>query len=140
MTVNMAAAVAPHEDDIRVAQTVLKDLDGYEPAAAASVRQAIQTIGQVSGEPIRIDIPDSPPDRQYFALLPADENAPVVIYRSLRPDEPGWLVTTLLSREAYRQHKQAEQRAEFFKAAVVTGAAVAIGAIIGASGRKTGST
>jgi hypothetical protein len=101
---------------IRVTSLVsneLRKMREADPARARAVDDAIRRIPAGGGEPVRINVPDAPPGRKYFAIAPNRGDAPVVIYRSLEPDDgagEGWLVTTLISQSEYRDYRQAEWR------------------------------
>jgi hypothetical protein len=141
----MSVTTAREDDSagsIRVARTVLHELHDLfddDPDAASAVRQAIDSVGRIAGEPFRADIPGYPPGREYFAIAPTDEAAPVVVFRR---DDDGWLVAALISREAYSRQKMAEQRAVISSgvaAGAVIGSAVAFGDVINrAMGRGSG--
>ena len=114
--------------DIRVARTVLDEIKGLEPPEADAVRETIDSIGATEGEPV--DIPVAPPGTAYLALAPADQAAPVVIYRPMLPDENGdWLVTALMDRDDYEVQQEAQRHGLLRDPAVrtaVTAAATAI--------------
>ncbi len=126
----------PQVDDsagsIRVAQTVLRDLEELseeDADAASAVRQAIDSIGKVPGEPFRVNL-GSESRWKYRAMVPTREAAPVVIYRR---DGDGWLVTALISREAFQRQKQAETQVTISSGVglgAVIGSAIAVGDII----------
>jgi hypothetical protein len=126
--------------DVVVARTVLGQMRKLPPSQAASVARGVQTIGQVKGEPIRIEAVGIPPGARHFALAPDDDQAPIIIYRTVPPDDPGkWRVTTLMSRDDYREYREAERRGllddptvkAVIKAAAIIAGAVAVGAILG---------
>ena len=91
----------------------IRNLRQSHPDVAAAVDEAITRIPRGAGHPVRIDVPDAPPDRVYFEITPHHPAAPVVIYRRLGPgDEPdeGWLVTTLIGQGDFGAYRQAEAR------------------------------
>jgi hypothetical protein len=105
-----APAPAP-ASDVVVARTVIDQMHRLPPPQAAAVARAIQSIGHARGEPIRIEAADIPPDASYFTLVPDDDQAPVIIYRTIPPgSEVRWRVTALVSREDYRKYREAERR------------------------------
>lgn len=100
----------PVASGVMVAQPVLDRIERLDPAQQHAVALAIQSIGQVEGAPIRIDVPDGPPAAEYMALAPADPDAPLVIYRRLAARQGyDYLVTALLEPDKYQQYKQAER-------------------------------
>jgi hypothetical protein len=97
--------------DVLVARTVIDRMDGLPRPQAAAVARAIKAIGLVRGEPISIHLSDLPPGTKHYALTPDDDQAPIIIYRSIPQGERGeWRVTTLMSRDDYREYRQAERR------------------------------
>lgn len=95
----------------RPVAVAIRELRESDRRKAVAVDEAIRHIPD-SGEPLRIDVPGGPPDRQYFAIAPRRPDAPVVVYRELEPDEGSdgeWLVTTLIERDKYREYLRAEQ-------------------------------
>ena len=102
-----AAETASEVSGVQVAQPVLRKLRSMERQVAAAVTRTILRIPQDTGKPIRLDVPDDPPGREYLALLPDLQEAPAVIYRR---ENPGWLVTALMDRDKYRAYRQAEQK------------------------------
>lgn len=105
----------PVASDVLVSQAVLDRLDELaetEPEKADSAARAIQSVGRVPAAPIRIDLPGGPRGAKYVALVPADPDAPVIIYRALIPEVDtgsGWLVTALLSPTEYQRYREAER-------------------------------
>jgi hypothetical protein len=96
---------------VLVARTVIDRMDGLPRPQAAAVARAIKAIGLVRGEPISIHLSDLPPGTKHYALTPDDDQAPIIIYRSIPQGERGeWRVTTLMSRDDYREYRQAERR------------------------------
>ena len=110
-----------------------------KPRQAESVARAIEAIGQVEGKPV--EAPDDS-GRKYLAMVPDDQDAPVVMYRVA--DDSGYLVTTLVDRATYKTYEKAERLPSFlssttFRTAAGAVAAAAIGAVLGsrASGRAS---
>ena len=102
---------------IRVTRAVnekLRAMRAANPQAARSVDNVISYLNlEATGEPVRLDIPGAPPDPEYRALVPARHDAPVVIYRPLRPEDGvdgRWLVTALINRDTYVAYRQAERQ------------------------------
>lgn len=100
---------------------------------AESVARAIATIGQARGKPV--EAPNGNGNgRQYLAIVPDDDEAPVVMYRN--SEDKGFLVTALVDRDTYQTYEISEQpsflRSTTFKTAVSAVAAAAIGIILGA--------
>jgi hypothetical protein len=97
--------------DVLVARTVIAQMDELARPQAAAVARAIKAIGLVRGEPISIHLPDLPPGTKHYALTPDDDQAPIIIYRSIPHWESGeWRVTTLMNRDDYREYREAERR------------------------------
>lgn len=127
--------------DVLVARTVIDQMHELPPSQAATVARAIQAIGQVQGEPISINLTDLPPDTKHYALTPDDDQAPIIIYRSIPPGErhAKWRVTTLMNRDDYNEYRQAERRGllddpvvkALIKAGIAVGVALAINGIAG---------
>ncbi len=96
----------------RPMNAALRELREADPVKARAVDDAIKHI-PLGAEPVRIDVPGGPPDRQYLAMVPYGRGAPVVIYRRLEPDDGAdgdWLVTTLIERDKYDEYQRAEQK------------------------------
>jgi hypothetical protein len=89
------------------AQAKLGELRAVHPEQARAVDAAIREIGTRTGEPL--DIPGAPADTPFLALEISLREAPTVVYRRTRPDEPGdWLVVSLLGPEDYQNVRRAE--------------------------------
>jgi hypothetical protein len=89
---------------------VLREMRQSEPAKARAIEDAIERIPD--GVPIRIDVPGRQ-RQEYWAIAPRHPHAPVVVYRSLEPEDgagDGWLVTTLIDRNTYADYLNAERR------------------------------
>jgi hypothetical protein len=95
--------------EIRVTRRAQEQINALDDAGARAVDWAIQGIGERTSEPIKL--PGAPPGTTYLALPARNATAgPVIIYRPLLPDEgDGWLILSLLSREEYRNIRQAEE-------------------------------
>jgi hypothetical protein len=107
---------------------------------AESVARAIAAIGQVPGKPV-VAPNGNGNGRQYLAIVPDDDTAPVVMYREA--EDNGYLVTALVDRETYQTYEIAEQpgflRSTTFRTAVGAVAA-AIGIIIGSRAGRSSSS
>jgi hypothetical protein len=127
--VSMATAQAGSAglgQDVLVAREVLDEMHQLEPAIAEDVARAIQSIDAVQGEPIPLTVPGVPPGTEHFAIVPASEDAPVVIYRTMTENEPGrYRVTSLMDRAAYDAYRKAVKSGllddETLKALLVVG-------------------
>jgi hypothetical protein len=127
--VSMATAEAGSAglaQDVLVAREVLDEMHQLEPAIAEDVARAIQSIDAVRGEPIPLTVPGVPPGSEHFAIVPASEDAPVVIYRTMTENEPGrYRVTSLMDRAAYDAYRKAVKSGllddETLKALLVVG-------------------
>ena len=134
-------ATAPDENGqatVRMTPTAIDALRGLARPQAESVARAIAAIGQAEGKPVAI-----PQDalqengngngRQYLAMVPDDDRAPVVMYRET--DDGGYLVTALVDGATYKTYEIAEQpgflQSTTFKAAVGAVAAAALGILVG---------
>jgi hypothetical protein len=94
-----------------VAKTVIEQMHKLPPSQAASVARAIRAIGHDKGQPIRIEAEGVPPGTSHFALAPDDDEAPIVIYRTVPPSSGSkWRVTTLMGRDDFREYREAERR------------------------------
>jgi hypothetical protein len=102
-----------HISVTRAANAALRELRASAPQKAQLVDDLIKNIPNVRSEPVRIVGPESQQRRVYRAAIPPSSEAPVVIYRSLEPDESPqaeWLVTALVDRTQYEDYRQAEMR------------------------------
>jgi hypothetical protein len=96
--------------DVRLSEVVVDALRHLPPHAASAVAGAIRRIGDGNGVMLRITTP-SAPGIPYFAMVPANADAPVAIYRKLRPHEDGeYLVTAIINRENFDTYRCAEQQ------------------------------
>lgn len=127
MTENDIAA-GPDSAGVRMTKAAVESLRKLERTEAEAVAKAIAAIGVADGKPVV----SASNGRQYFAMVPDDTRAPVVMYRHARE---GYLVTSLVNRDAYQTFETAEQpgflQSGTFKAAVGAVAAAAIGVILG---------
>lgn len=127
--------------DVRMTPAAIDALHKLARPQAESVARAIAAIGQVPGNPI--EAPNGNGNgRQYLAIVPDDEKAPVVMYR--QSDDTGYLVTALVDRDTYQTYEIAEQpsflRSNTFRTAVGAVAAAAIGIILGSRARRSSSS
>lgn len=131
MTENDIVA-GPDSGGVRMTRIAVESLRKLERDEAESVAKAIAAIGQAQGKPVVAGENGT----QYFAMVPDDARAPVVMYREAKD---GYLVTSLVDRDAYKTFETAEQpgfqpgllQSGTFKAAVGAVAAAALGIILG---------
>jgi hypothetical protein len=98
------------QQQVLVAQEVLDEMRQLDTEDAAAVARAIQSIGRVDGEPIQLAFAGGPPGTQHFAIVPAGDASPVVIYRSMAPSEGGqYRVTSLMERATYDAYRKAQR-------------------------------
>jgi hypothetical protein len=115
---------------VRMTPAAIDALRELARPQAEAVARAIAAVGQTAGKPV-----DAPQEngRQYYAMVPDDDKAPVVMYREA--DDGGYLVTALVDRDTYQTYEIAEQpgflQSTTFKAAVGAIAAAAVGIILG---------
>jgi hypothetical protein len=127
--------------NVRMTPAAIDALHELARPQAESVARAIASIGQVPGNPV--EAPNGNGNgRQYLAIVPDDEMAPVVMYRE--SEDNGYLVTALVDRDTYQTYEIAEQpgflRSATFRTAVGAVAAAAIGIILGSrAGRSLSS-
>ena len=126
-------ATVPTENgqaNVRMTQAAIDALHQLARPLAESVARAIAAVGQTQGKPVEAPQENG---RQYYAMVPDDDKAPVVMYREA--DDGGYLVTALVDRETYEPYEIAEQpgflQSTTFKAAVGAIAAAALGIILG---------
>jgi hypothetical protein len=134
-------ATAPGENgqaNVRMTPTAIDALRELARPQAESVARAIAAIGQAEGRPVAIPQDAQQENgngngRQYLAMVPDDDHAPVVMYRDA--DDGGYLVTALVDRATYKTYEIAEQpgflQSTTFKAAVGAVAATAVGILLG---------
>lgn len=120
------------QSNVRMTPAAVEALHALERPLAESVARAIAAIGQADGKPVASP-PDSDNGRTYFAMVPDDDAAPVVMYRPA--DGNGYLVTALVDRATYKTYEIAERRgflqSNSFKTAAAAVVAAAIGVILG---------
>lgn len=118
--------------NVRMTPAAIGALHELARPQAESVARAIAAIGQVPGKPV--EAPNGNGNgRQYLAMVPGDDKAPVVMYR--QSEDYGYLVTALVDRDTYQTYEIAEQpgflRSTTFRTAVGAVTAAAIGIILG---------
>jgi hypothetical protein len=129
--------------NVRMTPAAIDALHKLARPQAESVARAIATIGQVPGKPVEAPNGNGNGNgRQYLAIVPDEDEAPVVMYRAA--EDNGYLVTALVDRDTYQTYEIAEQpsflRSTTFRAAAGAVAAAAIGIILGSrSGRSLSS-
>lgn len=128
-------AAVPSENGpstVRMTPSSVEALRALGRPQAESVARAIATVGQTEGNPVAAP-PGSDNGRQYFALVPDDNEAPVVMYREA--EKNGYLVTALVDRDTYKTYEIAERpgflQSNSFKTAAAAVVAAAIGVILG---------
>lgn len=119
------------ESNVRMTPAAIDALHGLARPRAESAARAIAAIGHVPGKPVAVPEGNG---RQYLAMVPDDDSAPVVMYRE--SDDGGYLVTALVDRDTYKTYEIAENGHSFlqsttFKAAVGAVAAAVVGVILG---------
>jgi hypothetical protein len=126
------AATLPTENgqsNVRMTQAAINALHELARPQAESVARAIAAIGQIKGKPVAAPGNNG---RHYLAMVPDDDEAPVVIYRKA---DGGYLVTALVDRATYQTYEITEQpgflQSTTFKAAIGAIAAAAVGIILG---------
>ena len=127
--------------NVRMTPAAIGALRGLVRPQAESVARAIAAIGQVPGNPVEAPSGNGN-GRQYLAVVPDDDKAPVVMYRLA--EDNGYLVTALVDRDTYQTYEISEQpsflRSTTFKTAVGAVAAAAIGIILGSRAGRSGLT
>ena len=118
----------PDSGGVRMTKSAVDALRALDHADGAAVAKAIAAIGVAEGRPAIAGSNGA----QYFAMVPDDARAPVVLYREA---PGGYLVTSLVDRAAYQTFETADQpgflQSGPFKAAVGAVAAAALGVILG---------
>ena len=127
--------------NVRMTPAAIDALHTLARPQAESVARSIAAIGQVPGKPVEAP-PGNGNGRQYLAIVPDEDEAPVVMYREA--EDNGYLVTALVDRDTYQTYEIAEQpsflRSSTFRAAVGAVAAAAISIILGSrAGRSLSS-
>jgi hypothetical protein len=131
-------ATVPSENgqsNVRMTPAAIDALHELARPLAESVARAIAAIGQTEGNPVAAPEGNG---RQYLAMVPDDDEAPVVMYREA--GDGGYLVTALVDRATYKTYEIAEHRPSFlqsnsFKTAAAAVVAAAIGVILGSHAR-----
>lgn len=118
-----ASSTENGQSDVRMTLAAIKALHGLARPEAESVARAIAAIGKAEGTPVASPNANG---RQYMAMVPADEKAPVVMYREA--DDGGYLVTTLIDRDIYKAHEIAEHTPAFLQSSIFKAAAGAMAA------------
>jgi hypothetical protein len=122
--------------NVRMTPAAIDALHHLARPQAEAVARAIASIGQAEGKPVAAPAVNG---RSYLAMVPDDDDAPVVMYR--QAEDNGYLVTALVDRATYKTYEIAEQpsflQSATFKTAVGAVAAAAIGIILGS--RAVGS-
>jgi hypothetical protein len=135
-----AAVPAGDGQNVRMTPAAIDALHSLARPQAGSVARAIAAIGQAEGKPVASP-PDSDNGRQYYAMVPDDDDAPVVMYR--QADDNGYLVTALVDRDTYKTYEIAGRpgflQSNSFKTAAATVVAAAIGVILGSRSRGRSS-
>ncbi len=104
-----ATARPEADDNVRMSRVAADTLRELPDDAAKAVAETIDHIGEDRGRPLKI--PASKSGGTFYAMVPADKHAPVVIYRKLTPDEgEGFLVTAIIDRFEYLGYLRAEKR------------------------------
>jgi hypothetical protein len=127
--------------NVRITTAAIAALHMLARPQAESVARAIAVIGQVPGNPVEGPSGNGN-GRQYLAIVPDDDVAPVVMYRE--SEDNGYLVTALVDRETYQTYEITEQpsflRSTTFRTAVGAVAAAAIGIILGSRAGRSSLT
>lgn len=119
------------QSNVRMTPVAIDALRDLSRPQAESVARAIAAIGQAPGKPVAAPEGNG---RRYLAMVPGDDQAPVVMYRAA--DDGGYLVTALVDRATYKTYEIAENGHSFFqsatfKATVGAVAAAVVGVILG---------
>jgi len=131
-------AIVPTENgqsNVRMTPAAIDALHELARPQAESVARAIAAIGQTEGKPVAAPEGNG---RQYLAMVPDDDEAPVVMYREA--DDGGYLVTNLVDRATYKTYEIAGRpsflQSNSFKTAAAAVVAAAIGVILGSRAGK----
>lgn len=119
------------QSNVRMTPAAIDALHELARPQAESVARAIAAIGQAPGKPVAAPEGNG---RQYLAMVPDEDAAPVVMYRE--SDDGGYLVTALVDRATYKTYEIAENghgllQSTTFKATVGAVAAAVVGIILG---------
>ena len=128
------------QSNVRMTQPAIDSLRELARPQAEAVARAIAAIGTAGGEAEgKKVVAPSDNGRQYYAMVPDDDSAPVVMYRAA--DDSGYLVTALVDRDTYKTYEIAERpgflQSTTFKTAVGAVAAAALGIILGSRSGKS---
>lgn len=132
MTENDIGA-GPDSGGVRMTKAAVASLRKLAREEAEPVARAIAAIGVTEGKPAV----SGSNGTQYFAMVPDEARAPVVVYRRAGD---GYLVTSLVDRADYQAFETADGdgllspgflQSGTFKAAVGAVAAAALGVILG---------
>ena len=129
--------------NVRMTPAAIDALHKLARPQAESVARAIASIGQVPGKPVEAPNGNGNGNgRQYLAIVPDEDEAPVVMYRE--SEDNGYLVTALVDRDTYQTYEITEQpsflRSTTFRTAVGAVAAAAIGIILGSRAGRSSSS
>ena len=111
--------------NVRMTPAAIDALHELGRPKAESVARAIAAVGQTQGKPVEAPQENG---RQYYAIVPDDDQAPVVMYREA--DDGGYLVTALVDRETYETYEIAEPPG-FLQSTTFKAAVGAVGIILG---------
>jgi hypothetical protein len=118
---------------VKMTPAAIDALHKLGQSQAGSVARAIAAIGKEEGKPLV-----TREDREYLAMVPKDDEAPVVMYRE--SGSGGFLVTGLVDRDAYETYEVTDGRGPQQSNAIRTAVSAAVGLILGSrSGRKPSS-
>jgi hypothetical protein len=136
--VTATMATESGQSNVRMTQPAIDALHDLARPQAEAVARAIAAIGTTEGKKV-VAPPAADNGRQYYAMVPDQDDAPVVMYRPA--DDSGYLVTALVDRETYKTYEIAEQpgflQSTTFKTAVGAVAAAALGIILGSRSGKS---
>jgi hypothetical protein len=136
--VTATVSTESRQANVRMTPAAIDALHKLARPQAEAVARAIAAIGQTEGKPV---VAPGDNGRQYLAMVPEDDEAPVVMYREA--DDGGYLVTALVDRATYQTYEITEQpgflQSTTFKAAIGAVAAAVVGIILGsrAGGRPS---
>ncbi len=96
------------DDNVLLSRSAADTLRALPEDELAAVAETLRRIGAARGRALKI--PPSKSGGTFYALVPSDEKAPVVIYRALTPDEgEGVLVAAIIDRREYAGYLRAER-------------------------------
>ncbi len=98
--------------DVRVAQTVLDDLDQrLAQAHAAAVARRIDQLADQPGVPLVVADTAAAGVKRYLVAIPDEDHAPVVIYRHMADEEQGDIfVAALIDRIMFTEYLSAARQ------------------------------